>query len=244
MKKSIWLLIILVLVQVFLLYPSYGGIFDKIFKKFGGSADATLNENRIISALKEAISIGSNNAIDSVSKIDGFFGNQVIKILVPEKIKMLADGLGKIGYQEKVDDFILSMNRAAEEAAPKARSLFIDAVKEISFDEAKNILNGGDTAASDYFKSKTSDRLYEAFKPVISSHMNDVGVTKYYKDMASKFASLPFLKSEALDLDDYVTNKALEGLFFMIGEEEKKIRSDPAARVTELLKEVFGRKMN
>ena len=240
MKKNICLLIILV--QVFLVYPCYGGIFDKIFKKFGGSEQIGSDENRIISALKETISIGSNNAVDSVSKIDGFLRNQAIKILVPEKIKMLADGLGKIGYQEKVDDFILSMNRAAEAAAPKARALFIDAVKEISFGDAKSILNGGDTAASDYFKDKTSDKLYETFKPVISSHMNDVGVTSYYKDMASKFASLPFLKSEALDLDDYVTNKALEGLFFMIGEEEKKIRSDPAARVTELLKEVFGGK--
>jgi hypothetical protein len=132
------------------------------------------------------------------------------------------------------------MNRAAEKAAPQAKSFFLDAVKEMSFDDAKGILNGGDTAASDYFKKKTTDQLYEVFKPIISSQMSDVGVTRYYKDMTSKLTSLPFMNLETLDLDHHVTNKALEGLFFMIGEEEKKIRSDPKARVTELLKEVFG----
>jgi hypothetical protein len=192
-----------------------------------------------MSALKEAISIGANNAVKSVSKNDGYFGNQAIKILMPEKIKMIADGLRKIGYQKQVDDFILSMNRAAEIAAPKARTFFIDAIKEMTFDDARKILNGGDTAASDYFEGKTKDKLYNEFKPIISSSMNEIGVTRYYKDMTSKFTSLPFMKTETLDLDHYVTNNALDGLFYMIGEEEKKIRTDPAARVTELLKKVF-----
>ncbi len=131
------------------------------------------------------------------------------------------------------------MNRAAERAAPKAKSFFIDAIKEMTFEDVKKILNAGDTAATDYFKEKTNDKLYNEFKPIISSNMNEVGVTRYYKDMTSKFTSLPFVKPELLDLDHYVTNNALDGLFYMIGEEEKKIRTDPKARVTELLKRVF-----
>ncbi len=238
MKRNIFLAIMLV--QIFIIYPCYGGIFDKIFKTFGGTEQARSNSDSIISALKEAITIGANNAVTSVSKVDGFFGNKAIKIPLPEKVEMLADGLRKIGYQKKVDDFVLSMNRAAEQAAPKARSFFINAVKEMTFDDAKGILNGGDTAASDYFKKKTGDKLYEVFRPIISSQMDSVGVTRYYKAMTSKLTSLPFMNLETLDIDRHVTNKALDGLFFMIGEEEKKIRSDPKARVTELLKEVFG----
>ncbi len=238
MKKANIILVIII-VQIFSAHLCYAGFLDNIVKMFGGSSQEKPDDNTIMSALKEAISIGANNAVKSVSKNDGYFGNQAIKILMPEKIKMIADGLKKVGYQKQVDDFILSMNRAAEIAAPKARTFFIDAIKEMTFDDARKILNGGDTAASDYFEGKTKDKLYNEFKPIISSSMNEIGVTRYYKDMTSKFTSLPFMKTETLDLDHYVTNNALDGLFYMIGEEEKKIRTDPAARVTELLKKVF-----
>jgi len=172
---------------------------------------------------------------------DGYFANQAIKILMPEKIRKVADVLGKVGYQKQVDEFVLSMNRAAEKAAPQAKSIFVGAIKEMSIEDAKKILNGGDTAATEFFKGKTSGKLYEAFKPIISSSMDEVGATRNYKDMMAKYTSLPFMK-ESLDLDRYVTNKALDGLFFMVGQEEKKIRTDPAARVTDLLKTVFGGK--
>ncbi len=237
--KKVNIFLVIIFVQIFIAHLCYGGLFDNIMKMFGGSSQEKSDESTIVSALKEAISIGANNAVESVSKIDGYLGNKAIKILIPEKIKMVADGLKKIGYQKQVDDFILSMNRAAEKAAPKAKSYFINAIKEMTFDDARKILNGGDTAATDYFKVKTNDKLYEAFKPVVSSSVNEVGVTRYYKDMASKFTSLPFMKPKTLDLDHYVTNKALDGLFYMISEEEKKIRTDPKARVTELLKKVF-----
>jgi vacuolar-type H+-ATPase subunit H len=157
---------------------------------------------------------------------------------------MVTDGLRKIGYNKPVDDFIVSMNRAAEKAAPQAKSIFIDAIKEMTFDDAKKILNGNKTAATEYFKTKASEKLYDAFNPIISSSVNEVGATRYYKDMLSKFSSLPFVKAGTLNLDDYVTNKALEGLFYMIGEEEKKIRTDPKARVTELLEKVFKKAVN
>ena len=239
MRKIYILLIMLVL---FLLStPCYAGMFDSIMKIFDNSSQDGPDGSTIISGLKEAISIGADNAVTTVSKSDGYFGNQVIKILIPEKAQMVADGLKKLGYQEQVDDFILSMNRAAEKAAPKAKSLFIDAIKEMTFDDAIEILNGNDTAATDYFKIKTSDKLYNAFKPIISSSMNEVGVTSYYKDMLGRFKALPFMKPETLDLDHYVSNKAMDGLFYMIGEEEKKIRTDPTARVTELLKKVFNK---
>ncbi len=237
--KKVNIFLVIIFVQIFVAHLCYAGLFDNIMKMFGGSSQEKSDESTIVSALKEAISIGANNAVESVSKIDGYLGNKAIKIFIPEKIKMVTDGLRKIGYQKQVDDFILSMNRAAEKAAPEAKSYFINAIKEMTFDDARKILNGGDTAATDYFKVKTNDKLYEAFKPVVSSSVNEVGVTRYYKDMASKFASLPFMKPETLDLDHYVTNKALDGLFYMISEEEKKIRTDPKARVTELLKKVF-----
>jgi enolase len=161
---------------------------------------------------------------------------------MPAKIQKVADVLGKVGYQKQVDEFVLSMNRAAEKAAPQAKSIFVGAIKEMSFEDAKKILNGGDTAATEFFKGKTSGKLSEAFKPIISSSMDEVGATRNYKEMMGKYTSLPFTKAESLDLDQYVTNKSLDGLFFMVGQEEKKIRTNPAARVTDLLKTVFGGK--
>jgi len=203
-----------------------------------GSAD----EATTASGLKEALSIGTGNAVASVSKIDGYFGNQFIKILLPENIQTIADVLAKVGYQKKVDAFVLSMNRAAETAAPKARQYFVDAIKQMTFEDAMGILRGGDTSATEYFKSKTQQKLYNEFKPSVSASMNKVGVTRSYKDMVGTYtSSIPFANVEALDLDHYVTTKALDGLFYMIGQEEKKIRTDPAARVTDLLKTVFGK---
>jgi hypothetical protein len=238
LKKAIIVLII-IFVQIFSTHVCHAGLFDRLKKLFSSSKQEWNDESTIITALKEAISVGTDNAVKSVSELDGYLTNQAIKILIPEKFKMVTDGLRKIGYNKTVDDFILSMNRAAEKAAPQAKSIFIDAIKEMTFDDAKKILNGNETAATEYFKTKASEKLYDAFTPIISSSVNEVGATRYYKDMVSKFSFLPFVKTGTLNLDDYVTNKALDGLFHMIGEEEKKIRTDPKARVTELLEKVF-----
>jgi RNA binding exosome subunit len=194
------------------------------------------------SGLKETLSIGTQNAVNVVSKTDGYFGNQMIRILMPGKLQTVANVLGKLGYQTQVDDFILSMNRAAEKAAPQATTFFVDAIKEMTFDDARKILQGGDTSATQYFKSKTFGKLYDAFKPTVSQSMDNVGVTRDYKEMVGTYtSSVPFAREESLDLDHYVTTKALDGLFYMLGQEEKKIRTDPAARVTDLLKTVFGK---
>jgi hypothetical protein len=205
------------------------------------SAKAEPDQKTTVSGLKEALSIGTEKAVKSVSKTDGYFGNQLIKILLPEKLQQVADVLGKMGFQKQVDSLVLSMNRAAEAAAPKAKALFVQAIKEMTFEDAMKILRGSNTAATEYFKGKTSGKLYQEFKPVVTDNMNKVGVAKAYKNMMAPAESLPFVSKESVDLDHYVTNKALDGLFIMVGEEEKKIRTDPAARVTSLLKTVFGK---
>lgn len=242
MKKTIVLMIALSL--FFPISSSHAGWLDNVIKNVGqaakgGEAD---NADSTISALKEALSVGTGNAVGMVSKANGYFANEAIKILVPEKIRTVADTLKKFGFEKQVDDFVLSMNQAAEKAAPQAESIFIDAVKDMTFDDAKAILNGGDTAATEYLKSKTFDKIYSAFKPSVAASMDQVGVTKNYKEMMGKFTAIPFVpRAESMDLDHYVTNKSLDGLFQMVGEEEKKIRTDPSARVTDLLKKVFGK---
>jgi hypothetical protein len=221
------------------------GIFDDIVKELPGVKSSAppsgMDQKTTVSGLKEALVIGAENAVQAVSKTDGYFSNQMVKILLPDKIQKVADIVAKLGFQKQVDHFILSMNRSAEAAAPKANALFVEAIKTISFDDARKILQGGDTAATQYLKEKTSKKLYDEFKPVVISNMNKVGVTKAYKDMMAPYESLPFTSKEVMDLDHYVTNKALDGLFLMVGEEEKKIRTNPAARVTSLLKTVFGK---
>jgi len=203
--------------------------------------DRAPDSNTTVSGLKEALSIGSRNAVRAVSKVDGYFGNEMIRILLPDTLQKAADVIGKLGYQQQVDHLILTMNRAAETAAPKAVSLFTQAIQEMTFDDAQKILQGGDTAATDFFKRKTSKKVYDQFKPVVTSSMNQVGVAKAYKDMVAPYQSLPFASKETMDLDHYVTTKALDGLFLMVAEEEKKIRTDPAARVTDLLRKVFAK---
>jgi Protein of unknown function (DUF4197) len=208
----------------------------KIPSASGGPDDQT-----IVSGLKEALTTGTAKAVTSVSKIDGYLANQAIKILMPEQIQKVADVAGKFGYQKQVDEFVLSMNRAAEKAAPQAKNYFVGAIKEMSFEDARKIWQGNDTAATEYFKAKTSDKLYATFKPIISKTMDQVGTARAYKEMMGKFTAIPFMNAESVDLDHYVTNKSLDGLFYMVGQEEKDIRTNPAARTTDLLKKVFGK---
>ena len=196
----------------------------------------------VASGLKEALSVGTKNAVGALSKTNGYFGNEAVKILLPENVRRVGDALRMAGYQKEVDAFILSMNRAAEKAAPKAADIFAGAIREMSITDAQKILNGGNTAATEYFKSKTSTQLFDAFKPDISKSMSEVGVTRAYKAMTDRYTSMvPFAKVESLDLDRYVTNKSLDGLFYMVGQEETKIRTNPAARTTELLRKVFAK---
>lgn len=199
-----------------------------------------LSNDEIIQGLKEALQVGTENAVKLVSRPNGYYQNPDIKIPLPDSVQKVEKILRATGYGEKVDDFELSMNRAAERAAPEAESIFGDAIKQMTFDDAKKILNGRDNEATLYFEDKTSDRLGEAFKPIIRNAMGEVGVTRSFQDLNARAESIPFGKSLSLDLDQYVTDGALKGLFKMLAEEEKRIRTDPAARVTDLLKKVFA----
>jgi hypothetical protein len=216
---------------------------DRLFKTLGGGEkESGLSDVKIGSGLKEALKIGTENAVGFTGKKDGFFLNQAIKILMPEKLRTFEKGLRAVGYGPQVDEFVLSMNRSAEKATPFAKQIFWDAIGEMTFEDVRKILSGNDTAATDYCKGKTTNRLTDVFKPIVSNAMNEVGVTRQYKELVGRYESIPFVKKESFDLDQYVVTKALDGLFHMVGEEEMKIRKNPTARTTDLLKEVFGSK--
>ena len=217
--------------------------FDKIFKGLRGTVEQQggLSDVKIGSGLKEALKVGAENTVNLTGKTDGYFLNQAIKILMPEKLQTLEKGLKMVGYGPQIEEFVLSMNRAAEQAAPYAKQIFWDAIGEMSFEDARKILTGNDTAATQYFKDKTTGKLTTAFQPVVEKSMNEVGVTRQYNELLGRYQTIPFVKSETLDINRYVVSKALDGLFHVLGEEERKIRTNPAARVTDLLKEVFAK---
>lgn len=213
--------------------------FGQILKGLGLGQQGGLSEAKIASGLKEALQIGTANAVSLTGRPDGYFRNQAIKILMPEQLQTMEKMLRMVGYGPQVDEFVLSMNRAAERAAPFAKQIFWDAIREMSFDDARKILASSDTAATEYFKAKTTDKLVAAFRPVVEQAMNEVGVTRQYKELVGRFQIIPLIKSETVDIDQYVVTKSLDGLFHVLGEEERKIRTNPTARVTDLLKEVF-----
>lgn len=213
---------------------------DQLAKNMQSAMPQTNSLGKIISGLKEALSIGTGNAVVDVSRVGGYFKNQAIKVLLPQEIQKAGDMLRKFGFGGVVDDFEHSMNTAAEQAAPKAKAIFIDAITQMTFEDARRILNGPDTAATDYLRKKTSASIAKLFRPIVTKSMNRVGVTRSYKQMVEPLKMLPIDSPLPVDLDGYVTEKALNGLFVMVAEEEKKIRLDPAARVTDLLKDVFG----
>ncbi len=214
---------------------------DRLLKGIGLGGQKGLSDAKIGEGLKEALKVGTENTVNLTGKTDGFFLNQAIKILMPEKLRTLEKGLRAVGYGPQVDEFVLSMNRAAERAAPFAKQIFWDAIGEMTFEDVRKIYSGNETAATDYFKGKTSDKLTVIFKPIVDRAMNEVGVTRQYKELVGRYESIPFVKKETFDIDQYVVTKALDGLFHVLGEEEKKIRTNPAARTTDLLKEVFGK---
>jgi hypothetical protein len=206
----------------------------------GGSGGST-DDKTTGAGIKEALAVGTERAVKSLSGVNGYFGNQAVKILMPDSIKKVAEVASMVGFQKQVDSFVLSMNRAAEAAAPLAAKYFADAIRDMSLEDVRGIMTGGNTAATEFFSRKMRGKLYTAFKPVVSKKVNEVGATRAYQDMIGRYDSVPFVNKQSLDLDDYVTNKSLDGLFYTVGEEEKKIRTNPVARTTDLLKTVFGK---
>lgn len=211
-----------------------------INKTVNGSTPLTTQE--ITDGLKQALSVGSQNAGNSASKVDGYFNNTLIKIPFPPEAKKMESQLRTMGMNKQVDDFVLTMNRAAEEAAKEAAPIFVDAVMGMTINDGLSILNGNDSAATHYLRDKTIASLHAKFKPIIQAAIAKVEVTKYWNPLMTTYNKVPFVEKMNPDLEEYITQKALDGLFLLVAQEEAKIRQDPAARVTDLLKKVFAKK--
>jgi hypothetical protein len=211
--------------------------------KLKGASATKLSDTQVGAGLKEALKVGIENTIKQTSAQNGYLDNSLIKILMPENMKNAEKVLRQVGLGPKIDEFVLSMNRAAEAAAPVASDILAGAVTDLSIDDAQKILKGGNTAATDYFKQKTFTQLLDAFQPAVRKSMDNYAVTKKFQEITGKAQTLPFVSNFAsgLDLNKYVSTKALDGLFAVLAQQEQKIRTDPAARVTDLLKQVFGK---
>lgn len=204
------------------------------------SSAAALDTETLINGLKQALEVGSRRAIETISQEGGYLNNANIRVPLPGTLQQASGLLRKMGMGAQVDEFEASMNHAAEKAAPAATQLIIDAVKGMTIEDARRIYEGPDNAATTYFEEKTRARLTELFMPSVRDSMNEVGVTRYYNVVAEEAKQLPYVGQNLnVDLENHVTAKALDGLFYTLAAEEKRIRENPAARTTELLKKVF-----
>jgi hypothetical protein len=241
-KQFFVILIFFILIPLIALPPVYGAFGDFLRSKVEGFLNVsgeTATESEMIQGLKEALQIGTEKAIGTVSQVNGYYDNPKIKIPLPGPVKKVEKLLRVAGYGTQVDTFEMSMNRAAEQAAPEAKAIFGEAIKEMTFTDAQKILKGRENEATLYFKDKTYGKLEEIFKPIVKSSMSEVGATRAYQNLDTKVRTIPFADRLSFDLDTYVTDQSLDGLFLMLAEEEAKIRTDPAARVNDLLKKVF-----
>ena len=207
----------------------------------GGRAQAGLDEPTVAAGLKEALRVGTERAVGATSKLDGFLANELIRIALPEELEPVARALRGIGLGSQVDALEVGMNRAAERAAGEAKAVFWGAISQMTLADAFGILRGGETAATDYFRDRTSEALRARFSPIVSSKMREVGLYNSYDELLSRYMALPLVPKPELDLESYVTEKALSGLFTVVAQEETRIREDPVARTSELLRRVFGK---
>lgn len=200
-----------------------------------------LSLETVVAGLREALEVGTGNAVRAVSGRGGYWQNLAIRIPLPAELEKMAATLRGIGLGAKVEEFEKKMNEAAEEAAKQAAPVFVGAIRDMTFEDARRILDGGETAATDYFRRKTSDPLKGLYRPTVREQMEKVGVVKVYNELLKHYLKLPLMPKPKVDLDEYVTDRALAGLFDTVAGEERKIRRDPAARTTELLRKVFAR---
>ncbi len=218
---------------------------DEILKKVDDSLQkrdtSGLGDNKIVAGLKQALQVSTSRAVAQTGRPDGFLKNDAIKIVLPPRLEAVGRGLRFIGLGSKVDELEVGMNRAAEQATPQAKQIFLASLKKMTFDDARHILTGNDTAATDYFKRTSTPDLTTAFAPMVHASMQKVGVVEQYDRLIQTAPGGSTIAKE-FDLDSYVVGKTLDGLFYMLGEEEKKIRKNPAAQTTQLLKEVFGKR--
>ena len=206
----------------------------------GRSAAGSLTSDQASGGLKEALSRGISTAVSSTGHPGGYFDNSAIKILMPPRLQRVEQGLRTVGMGPQVDSFIRSMNAAAEQAAPAAKAILLEALKSMTFADAKGIVTGGRTSGTDYFKRTTTEEIQAAFRPIVERAMASVGVTTQFQELMGRAPRIPFMKTPDLDINQYVLDKATDGLFTVMGQEEVRIRTDPGAQVTPLLRTVFG----
>lgn len=218
-----------------------GGLFKKANSVLNSKSGkgSSLTSDEIVAGLKEALSIGAQNSAGKLATVDGFLKDAAVKILMPEEVRRLETKMRALGMGKLVDDAITSMNRAAEDASKTASPIFIDAIKKMTVQDALGILRGKDTAATSYLKKTTSNQLTNAFLPIIQNSLKKVNATKYWTEVFTVYNKFSLTPVTA-DINEYVTERALRGIFYYVGEEEKKIRANPAARVSDILKKVFG----
>lgn len=207
----------------------------------GSESGGALDEPTVIAGLKEALRIGTENTVLSTSRVDGYLGNRLIRIALPDQLQSTASTLRRIGLGAQVDELETGMNRAAELAAAEARDIFWNAITGMTVSDAFGILRGHDTAATEYFEERTREELRGRFQPIVGEKIGEIGLSRVYERIAGAYNSYAPPGAERLvDLEDYVTGKALDGLFTVLGQEERRIREDPLARTTDLLRRVFG----
>jgi len=237
MKK---LLILLTLCSINAKAQSFQGILKKATEIASGAQKTGLSSDDIANGLKEALRVGAEKGCASLAKPDGFFKNAALKILMPPEAAKVESTLRSIGLNQLADDFILSMNRAAEDASATAAPIFVNAIKQMTITDGINILRGDETAATTYLRSKTTDNLKSTFNPIVKTSLDKVNATRYWEKAISAYNAIPFSNKKINpDLSAYVTEKAMEGIYSEIAKQEKDIRANPMARTTELLKRVF-----
>ena len=213
------------------------GIINSVTNSNSGTS---LSNDDIVKGLKEALKVGTNNSVSSASKSDGFFKNTAIKIPWPSDAAAMETKMRALGFGTDVDKVVETLNRGAEEASKSAASIFLDAIAKLSITEGLKILKGENDAATTFLKTNTSTQLSTSFKPIVHSALIKVELTKYWNPLATTYNKIPFVTQVNPDLDAYVTGKAIDGLFNLIAGEELKIRTDPVARISDILKKVFG----
>lgn len=237
------ILMLILSMTLFSISDGHAGFLDDLFRASQNKiSDTNINQQQMITAVREALEQGSRRAIGSLGKRDGFLANEKVRIGVPFPLRNVERAMRKLGQGKTADEFIISLNRAAERATPLAKSILLDAIKKMSVNDVVYIVRGPDNAATEYFRKTTSKQLTLSMLPIIKRATNKVGVTRSYKSLIKQAGPLAaFVDLRQLDLDAYVTQKCLDGLFLLIADEERLIRKDPVARTTELLKKVFGR---
>jgi len=205
----------------------------------GSGGAGALDEGTIADGLREALRVGSERAVGNVSKVNGFLANELIRIATPKELEKMTSTLRKIGFGSQVDELETSMNRAAEKASGEATAIFWEAVQGLTIADARAVLGGGRHAATKLLRDRTSSQLSSRIHPIVGEKMRDVGLSRLYGDLAARYNALPLGQKPAIDLEEYVTGKTLDGVFSVLAKEEERIREDPMARTTELLQRVF-----